>query len=291
MAAVFAAKDYNTDNYNKHRPRYPKALYDVIFAYHDSNPDTGRHLAVDLGCGPGMVTEAIAPHFEKVIGVDPSETMLQTARGRGDVPSNVTFEKGTAESLPFLKDASVDIITSGTAAHWFPPEWWNEAKRVVKVGGTVAFWIYAVLTLDPSLPNAQKVNDLWRSARDVYSQSSRPTNAVAHNAYDDIFVPVPGSESGWSEATRRKWDIDGTITDPSGQFFAPYKATIAHMRDEASTYGTVYKWRQEHPDLVGTKDDPTHTLFEKTKELLGIGEYDEFTVGRGFGLVMLTRVE
>jgi len=49
-----------------------------------------------------------------------------------------------AEELPF-EDASVDLLASFTAAHWFDTEkFMREANRVVKPGGCVAISTYTV---------------------------------------------------------------------------------------------------------------------------------------------------
>lgn len=49
-----------------------------------------------------------------------------------------------AEELPF-EDASVDVLTSFTAAHWFDIEkFMREANRVLKPGGCVALSTYTV---------------------------------------------------------------------------------------------------------------------------------------------------
>lgn len=39
----------------------------------------GRSMALDLGCGVGRITQALANHFDKVVGVDISEAMIAQA--------------------------------------------------------------------------------------------------------------------------------------------------------------------------------------------------------------------
>ena len=54
-----------------------------------------------------------------------------------------SFRKAYAENLSFLENESVDLVVAGQAAHWFDyPRLWPEMKRVVKKGGTLAFWGY-----------------------------------------------------------------------------------------------------------------------------------------------------
>jgi ubiquinone/menaquinone biosynthesis C-methylase UbiE len=62
--------------------------------------DGGR--VVDVGCGTGMASEAVARAFPgaEVIALDPSARALERGRARaGDIP-NLTFAQGRAEDLP-----------------------------------------------------------------------------------------------------------------------------------------------------------------------------------------------
>lgn len=127
-AAAFASKSFDAAHYQAFRPDYPQSLYDDIYAYHASAGGS-FDVAVDVGCGTGafapswgmgdaeesagQTTRFLAKKFEKVIGVDPSETMLEGARKVGGEGKEPEYEVGAAESLPFLKDASVDLITAG----------------------------------------------------------------------------------------------------------------------------------------------------------------------------------
>src|SRR5258706_13747081 len=57
-----------------HRPPYPDALIARLL---DLMPQRGRVL--DLGCGPGKLARALAPHVEAVIAVDPPPPLLGLA--------------------------------------------------------------------------------------------------------------------------------------------------------------------------------------------------------------------
>ena len=128
-------------SYAAFRPSYPPLLYDTILA----RVQAPRNLCVDLGCGHGVVTRALAASFPRVIGIDPSDGMIRQAEGstsKEEYP-NLTFRRSPAESLPFLENESVDLIVAGQAAHWFDyPKLWPEMRRIVRKGGTLAFWGY-----------------------------------------------------------------------------------------------------------------------------------------------------
>ena len=72
-------------------------------------------------CSSGQATAELTP-FKRVIGVDPSAKMIESAREMAfaDPQStnsvNVTqfeYVQSSAESLPFLEDRSVDLVISG----------------------------------------------------------------------------------------------------------------------------------------------------------------------------------
>jgi len=70
-------------------------------------------LVIDLGCGTGRFSEVLAAHFGvHVIGVDPSEKMVDQAR-RKPATGNVDYRQGTAEALP-LPDGCSDLIFMST---------------------------------------------------------------------------------------------------------------------------------------------------------------------------------
>ena len=114
MADIFSSETYDTESYLKSRSTYPTLLYDTILEYHTRNSDGSRDLVVDVGCGPGQVASVLHEYFKQVIAVDPSTSMLETARRANSRPS-ITYQVGEAENMPFIHDANVDMVTAGTA--------------------------------------------------------------------------------------------------------------------------------------------------------------------------------
>ncbi|MFK7925627.1 MAG: class I SAM-dependent methyltransferase [Bacteroidia bacterium] len=88
---------------------------------------------LDIGCGTGNYTIALAEAGLNMIGVEPSEQMLLTARSRN---ARVTWRSGKAEQIP-LADESVDaVLASLTLHHWQDlGQGFKEIARVLKPGG------------------------------------------------------------------------------------------------------------------------------------------------------------
>lgn len=64
---------------------------------------------VEVGCGPGRMTGALAERFERVIGVDVSPAMLE--RAREAVPSeNVEFRTVSGDRLDGVEDGIADAL-------------------------------------------------------------------------------------------------------------------------------------------------------------------------------------
>src|SRR5205823_5122107 len=90
----------------------------------------------DLGCGTGLIAEALAPCVAKVIGVDESGPMLGAARERLKARENVELRVGTIESLP-IDDEALDAAIVFLVAHFItdPSKVMGEIRRVLKPGG------------------------------------------------------------------------------------------------------------------------------------------------------------
>jgi ubiquinone/menaquinone biosynthesis C-methylase UbiE len=90
----------------------------------------------DLGCGTGHVAEALAPCVAKVVAVDESGPMLESARKRLESHGNVELRVGTIESLP-IDDGALDAAILFLVAHFVtdPARAMSEVRRVLRPGG------------------------------------------------------------------------------------------------------------------------------------------------------------
>ncbi len=78
--------------------------------------DVGRIL--DLGCGTGRFSEALAIYFSaEVVGIDPSVKMLERALEKQH-PERVQYQLGSAEAIS-LPPTSVDVIFISMSFHHF----------------------------------------------------------------------------------------------------------------------------------------------------------------------------
>ncbi len=139
-----------------------------------------RHLAIgarpddellDIACGPGSLTLALAPHVARATGFDITPAMLDQARAaqsKADI-QNVEWVQGDAAALPFA-DGSFTLVTCSAAFHHFenPAGILAEMVRVCSPGGRVV--------VSDVTPDADKT-----SAYDRMEKMRDPSHGHAHS--------------------------------------------------------------------------------------------------------------
>lgn len=84
--------------------------------------------ALDVGCGTGNSTRALAQIAQQIVGTDVSPEMLSQTH----LDPKIRYVQAQAEALPFANH-SFDLITSCMAFHWFDQgRFLQEAKRLLK---------------------------------------------------------------------------------------------------------------------------------------------------------------
>ena len=137
-----------------------------------SEPKTTDHV-LDVACGGGIVLCGFAGKSAKVIGIDMTDAMLDTARKKiANVGlNNARVDKGTAYNLPYENEC-FDIVVTRFSFHHFqePEKALLEMKRVCKQGGTI---VVADVTASEDEKQAACFNQMerWRDPSHVRNLS------------------------------------------------------------------------------------------------------------------------
>jgi ubiquinone/menaquinone biosynthesis C-methylase UbiE len=129
---------------------------------------------LEIGCGAGRVTHALAKSFERVVAIDVSADMLALAREV--VPPNVELRQVSGAEIP-LEDRSVDgVFTCHVLQHLegldVVEAYLKEARRVLRPGGTTMVQL-GLHSAPMRLPGRLRQNARLWAARHVRARGRR----------------------------------------------------------------------------------------------------------------------
>ena len=211
--------------YAKYRPSYPPQAIDCLIQECVLVPGL---TVVDVGCGTGISTRLLAGRNLRVIGIDPNDDMLSTARDttRSETAGTIEYRHGNAEATG-LPAGIAKAVTAFQAFHWFKgEEALAEFHRVLASDGSVALmW------------NDRDDGDPLTAAYHGILTSTREGEAIANSWRESSEVLF---HSRWFEAPRsftfasdQVLDEDGLVGRAMSASYAPREpAPRAQMTKE-----------------------------------------------------------
>lgn len=231
--------------YERFRPVYPKALFDVVMSY------AGRPVrtALEIGAGTGKATRLFAGQGVFVTATEPDAAML--AELRKHVPPNVRTVHAAFEDLEPGQDYG--LVYAAAALHWTEPEGrWRRMAALLEPGGVFASFGGPVELADAD------VADMVRAARAPFLET------------DDIPAPdgtPPGQDMQWpgTELQRSEWfaDVQQSVVERRLTMSAPdyigHLSTVsAYLQLPATAREQVFRRiRDVLPDSVDVVADVT----------------------------------
>jgi SAM-dependent methyltransferase len=153
---------------------------------------------VDIGCGVGRMTRALAERAERVVGIDVSSEMLALAREHNAALANAEWMHGDGTSLAPIADASVDGCFSHVVFQHIPdPEitlgYVHEMGRVLRPGGWAAFIV-------STSPAVHRLSPAARIRAGVRALARRGPRAQADPAWLGSWVEPEALEAAAADA-------------------------------------------------------------------------------------------
>ena len=141
---------------------------------------------LDMGCGSGAITRSIAEKIGPtgyVLGIDPSENLIEQARQNATNQPGLVFEQGDVYS--FDTPDRFDVVTCARTLQWLarPKEALNNMKRLVKPGGYLSIldFNHEKLAWTPDPPKTMR---LFYDAFLKWRQDAGFDNAIADHLKD-----------------------------------------------------------------------------------------------------------
>ena len=170
------------------------------------DPELGG-TCVEIGCGVGRVTSALARSFDRVVAVDVSAEMLERARVAS--PANVEFRQVDGPVIP-LADGEANAVFSCHVLQHLESRaalraYLAEAHRVLRPGGTAMLHLTIVSRTRSRLWRAKEEARLWWSRRRL--RRGEQHTAVRMRVYraEDAFHML--AEAGFAQVEMRAFDV------------------------------------------------------------------------------------
>jgi len=122
---------------------------------------TGGGVAVDIGCGVGRLSRALATRYENVLSFDVSPKMVELASTNLAASGNVMVKAATGDGTLEVPDRTADLVLSLQVFQHIPVraatlKYIAEAGRVLKSQGFFVFQLRSLRTRDPFLGSLER---------------------------------------------------------------------------------------------------------------------------------------
>lgn len=156
--------------YDRYRPEPPAIILEHAKRYAAIERP---QLVIDLGCGTGLSTTAWLNHTARVVGVEPSEAMLDIARRKvSGLEDRIAFIAAFSDKLPFA-EGEADIICCSQSFHWMEPtSTLREVERVLRPGGVLVVYDCA-WPPTIALPLEQAYRQLFQKVKQLTAESGQ----------------------------------------------------------------------------------------------------------------------
>lgn len=187
---------------------------------------------------------------------------------------NVSFQEASAECLPFLEDSSVDMIVAAQAAHWFDhTRLFPEMKRILRKGGSVAFWGYGdhIFVDHPQATRILKHYAYGDSKQLLGPYWSQPGRSILQDRLRAIQPPC----NDWQDTKRIEYEPGtGGARSGTGTMFLHRKIKLVDCMNYIRTWSSFHAWQEDHPEAQRRVDGGGGDVVDKMFDQMRSAEPD-----------------
>ncbi|KAI1434479.1 hypothetical protein GGR50DRAFT_662637 [Xylaria sp. CBS 124048] len=182
--------------------------------------------------------------------------MVEQARRMTD-DAKIAFRHGHAEDLSTLvRPSSVDMAVAGQAAHWFDHSAvFQELARVLKPGGTLAFWGY----VDNVFVGAEQATEIMETFVYGFGEVApgiegmgpyweQPGRNILRNLLRSVKVP----EDQWRDTTRLEHEPGKEDGEDVGWLRKTMQ--LGEVEGYLRTFSCYSNWQHAHPEIKSRAD-------------------------------------
>lgn len=179
----------------------------IFYRLESHGIDVTRGAALDFGCGVGRLTQALAPRFDRVVGVDVSPRMVTTAASLNRFPDRASYVWNDAPHLKTFSDGTFDFIYTNIVLQHIVPDvtvgYLREFLRILKPAGVLVFQLPShERGPDDPLPQSTASPMPDEAYQAALSVAGVPTGPVGSAAEITLDVDVTNiSPMLWSQPT------------------------------------------------------------------------------------------
>jgi len=265
--------------YSAKRPEHPVEIVDSVVAFLRKKYSGPMSMAIDVGCGTGMSTCNLFGTFDKILGVDLSEAMVDQAK-KNFKREDVEFKVSGAEKLP-VENTSVQTVLVGRAIHYFDQKtFFQEVDRILVPGGVVAYYSvhFPTVLVPGSEEKSEKVNNIFWEYMDTHLDSYWP-----RNAFDGEIIGARNRRDYYVNIIKHPFEE----TEVNEKVSYDREVSIADLARELDTYSAAVKHREDKGDKAA--DDMIGEFVERVKKVLEADNDQVNVVTRNSFFIVMAR--
>jgi SAM-dependent methyltransferase len=180
----------------------------------------GADRALDFGCGPGRLSQALVAYFKRVDGVDIAPSMIELANKFNRHPEQCHFHVNARDDLTIFEDGAFNFVYSNITLQHMEPlyarAYIREFIRVLQPGGALVFQLPGRLVKIPArikrlVPQSMRTQYLRllkknHPARDVYGMPRNEVLAFGSSLGAELVGSTRNADAGGNwESFRYTW--------------------------------------------------------------------------------------